>query len=542
MTSTLNNQPVVTNPGTQVNNEGDQIAGLTVTALDPDDNTLSFFAQNLPAGLTINAANGVITGGIAGDAAENSPYTVTVTVTDNGVPPQSATTSFTWVVNPVTSSYTPTDLTVTGLDRAPLLPEFSWQHRDSTDLKAWDVPGDWYGLKVSQILADGSEVPMFHDQPDQTLWMPAELICSGFNCHIAPERELFATGNYQWTVIAYRASGQEITESTSTFTINLGRPQVISDLTIDTSSGMAEMRWTEDPRAAWYYIYIGQQDDPTIAMYPPLAENGWLQKTDAMCQNGTCTFIPPLFVLPNGDYTLYVRTWGPAGYGTGSPFPVEGYSRGYNFSIQGFTPPEALTEVTITELNSGQPTFSWPQIDNATWFNVWVGNFDATTSQWVETYSGWFPINEVCDNGTCTTAPSDLFLGNGQYTVLFDAWGPGGSFASKQVVSDINVQARTPGTAKPVLPNNTSSGILQTFVWQAAPNAEWYHLWVGAGTLDSFTSFAETWISAKDAACTTVCQIELPNYFVAGNYMWAVSTYSPAGMGEWSAISKFTVN
>ena len=90
-----NRPPVLTNPGAQSNAEGNNV-GLQLNASDPDGNVLTFSASSLPLGLNINAATGLISGTIAGDAASSVPLNVTVTVTDNGQPPLSASVSFPW--------------------------------------------------------------------------------------------------------------------------------------------------------------------------------------------------------------------------------------------------------------------------------------------------------------------------------------------------------------------------------------------------------------------------------------------------------------
>ncbi|MCC6175844.1 MAG: putative Ig domain-containing protein [Chloroflexi bacterium] len=88
--------PGVTKPSDQSNVEGDQIS-LQVVASDPDGNTtLSYSAQSLPAGLQINSTTGLISGTIASGAATGSPYTVTVTATDEYNP---VSVSFSWTVN-----------------------------------------------------------------------------------------------------------------------------------------------------------------------------------------------------------------------------------------------------------------------------------------------------------------------------------------------------------------------------------------------------------------------------------------------------------
>ncbi len=93
------NQPPVLAPiADQVDQVGDQIQ-LAMTADDPDDRPqpLAFRAENLPAGLAINAQTGLIAGTLAAGAATNSPHTVHVYLSDGAAEVQQ---SFAWRVEP----------------------------------------------------------------------------------------------------------------------------------------------------------------------------------------------------------------------------------------------------------------------------------------------------------------------------------------------------------------------------------------------------------------------------------------------------------
>ena len=97
ITEPVNNPPIVTNPGAQSSIEGNAVS-LQINATDPESQPLTYGATGLPAGLSINTANGLISGTVATGASSASPYSVTVTVTD-GVNP--VPVNFSWTVNPV---------------------------------------------------------------------------------------------------------------------------------------------------------------------------------------------------------------------------------------------------------------------------------------------------------------------------------------------------------------------------------------------------------------------------------------------------------
>ncbi|HMB89519.1 MAG TPA: putative Ig domain-containing protein, partial [Rhodothermales bacterium] len=103
-----NAPPQVTNPGDQTHEEGDDVM-LQIQATDPDL-PLSYAATGLPPSLSMDANTGEISGTIDSDAADNSPYAVEVTVTDNGG--ADAVITFDWTVtNPPPQVTDPGDQT-----------------------------------------------------------------------------------------------------------------------------------------------------------------------------------------------------------------------------------------------------------------------------------------------------------------------------------------------------------------------------------------------------------------------------------------------
>ena len=97
--TSVNDPPVVTNPGVQANAEGDSVS-LQIDASDVDGPAPTYSAVNLPEGLSINTGSGLISGNIAYHAAFDSPYTAAVTVSDGTA---SIQVNFTWMVTEVAS-------------------------------------------------------------------------------------------------------------------------------------------------------------------------------------------------------------------------------------------------------------------------------------------------------------------------------------------------------------------------------------------------------------------------------------------------------
>ena len=93
----VNLNPILQNPGIQNETEGDSIS-LIINASDPDNDSLTFTADNLPQGLTIDEGNGEITGTIGYQASNGNPHAVEITVTDDGSPQLQDSVNFTWLV------------------------------------------------------------------------------------------------------------------------------------------------------------------------------------------------------------------------------------------------------------------------------------------------------------------------------------------------------------------------------------------------------------------------------------------------------------
>ena len=99
----VNRMPELSNPGPQVVLEEDTLS-FTVSATDPDNDTVTLSASNLPTGATFNPTTGSFNW--TPSLADAGVYTVTITATDNGTPVESATID---VVITVGDNPTPTE-------------------------------------------------------------------------------------------------------------------------------------------------------------------------------------------------------------------------------------------------------------------------------------------------------------------------------------------------------------------------------------------------------------------------------------------------
>lgn len=127
-----NAAPVVTDPGDQSSSEGDAV-NLQIVASDTDGDPLQYSASQLPPGLIIGQANGLITGTIEVGAAAGSPYSVLVTASDGAA---IGSASFVWTIGGGTPPATPTGLNITPTTRGLSL---NWADNAEPDLAGYEV-------------------------------------------------------------------------------------------------------------------------------------------------------------------------------------------------------------------------------------------------------------------------------------------------------------------------------------------------------------------------------------------------------------------
>lgn len=92
----VNQPPFAVTPQPQANGEGDTIA-LQIVGSDPDNEALTYTAQNLPPGLSINQATGLISGQV-GYEAVRTPYVVVIEVNDTDAVSAAYTFDFSWTI------------------------------------------------------------------------------------------------------------------------------------------------------------------------------------------------------------------------------------------------------------------------------------------------------------------------------------------------------------------------------------------------------------------------------------------------------------
>jgi hypothetical protein len=190
-----NSQPQITHPGNQTSDEGSS-PSLQIVASDEDaGQTLTFSQIGLPPDLSIDPVTGLISGTINYDANSGSPYSVTVTVEDNGVPSRNNSTTFSW--------------TVTNINRPPSATDDSLSTSEDTDLNFTAA-----GLLANDTDPDGT-IPALMDIDTVSLAGGVITDLGSGNYRYSPPDNFFGSDSFTYTI-----SDGEVTDS-ATVTIDV---------------------------------------------------------------------------------------------------------------------------------------------------------------------------------------------------------------------------------------------------------------------------------------------------------------------------------
>ncbi len=307
--------------------------------------------------------------------------------------------SDTWIaplINNCNNSPRPTNLRLNGsLTSGTVRPDVLFDRPTLGDGSPAEV--EWYNL----ILVDGASNIIVDS------WFMDTDVCVGDTCTLSFSLGQLPTGLtnglYQVAVRSWAEGVFSEFSETLTFTVDVPAPAVPQGLTFEISTGRPILVLPDDPGTTWLQVYITGTGG--------YVHWWWYEKTG--CSDGVCTM--PLDAHPaNGSYEGYIQTWGPAGYNNGDPSFWNGP---FPFELSLPTPaPATNLNATVTE---GQVTLTWDAVDHATWYYVWVGSPDFTTTSALF----WYTALELGCTTTCALTPT---LNSGSYAWYIQSWGPGG--------------------------------------------------------------------------------------------------------------------
>jgi len=187
----------------------------------------------------------------------------------------------------------------------------------------------------------------------------------------------------------------------------------------NVNSGRPTFLWDASPGASWYNLYVGPPDfSETLAFE-------WYSAVELGCvdPNESCTAIPPLILEDGSSYVWYVLAWGPGGF---SETVDAGYVEGPQFTVDAALAGTPTPIAPTTTQNGSQPTFSWEAVPDASWYRLLLEQLlagdDAITSD------VWYPAEALgcSDDGICETQIDNVYLGDGTYIWLVQAYTPAG--------------------------------------------------------------------------------------------------------------------
>jgi len=265
---------------------------------------------------------------------------------------------------------------------------------------------DWYRVIIT---ADGADTPRY------SKWFPAADICADSTCTIDTGIYLNG-GDYTLSMQTYGPLGWNLGDSAYTtdqaFSVINTAPATPTDLmTVNADTGEPRLTWTGDANATWYQVWLGTTEGLQMRYFK------WSAALDLSCLGGIyCTLNVPDTYLSNGDYSWFVRAYGPAG--------MTGWA-GTTFTVNApvMTAPELESPVDVMLTPGGSPYFTFDQIEGATWVQLTVEVTDGD-----QLLQKWYSREQViCSSGTCFIWPGeDLNLTPNPYTWTLKAYSPAG--------------------------------------------------------------------------------------------------------------------
>jgi len=163
--------------------------------------------------------------------------------------------------------------------------------------------------------------------------------------------------------------------------------------------------WNQVSGSTWYYLWVNGPSGNVIKK--------WYTSAQANCNGSTCS-VKHGTVLSGGSHTWWIQTWNSSGYGpwsaakyfnTTSPMPIPGST--------GLISPSGSGQ-------GNQPTFTWNQVNGATWYYLWVSTNSGTF------YTKWYTSASVnCNGSTCSVKPA-IWLPGGYTRWWIQTWNPSG--------------------------------------------------------------------------------------------------------------------
>ena len=490
-----NNVPAVTNPGAQTGYIG-VAATLAVAGTDADGDSLTWSAQSLPPGISLNTSTGML----SGTPTTPGAFTTTVSASDGWDTTQ---VSFIWnmasAIPAAASSLAPSSSVST------TTPTLSWAA----------VPlVEYYLLSLSD---SGAGSPL------EVWYTPAQAGCATGGTCVVPAPRTLKAGLVTWKVLTWNHFGYGPWSSTVSVIVDLADALVPTPTTSGPSGPIA----TRTPTYAFSLVSGATWYQLSITDALGVVREFWYTPTEA-CSVSSCA-VTPTAAVANGVGNWRVRVWKASGAGAWSAF--------VNFDAEDSVPGQVTLNGPAASVTTSTPTFTWFAMPTASYYLLNVTDRDNIT------YERWYrPADLGCaaGTGTCTASPGIVLkAGTASWKVL--TWN-GSGYGPWSDTRDILIEIADPSAPVPLTlsPTGTIASTNVSYRWTPVATAITYRFSIrnngGAPTYLWFTPAAAGCSTGGD--CVVTPQITLTN----GTAEWQVQAWTNIGYGAWSSIVALTVN
>jgi hypothetical protein len=279
--------------------------------------------------------------------------------------------------------------------------------------------------------------------------------------------------------------------------------------------------WRPEPSSLQYRLWVNDSGGKRVDQVYTASQVG--------CADGVtnCRVTPATQLAPGGGQ-FYVQgqdTGGGGPWGSGMAFTVAGPAG----------PTTAPTPLTPNDtVATSTPTYTWTSVTGATQYDLYVTGTSGVLIQSTTTAG-----TAGCDSGgtgNCSFTPSQsLYDGAAKWWVrAANAQNPG-PWSVGQAFTVAG--SGSPGLITLTSPSGPAGTNNPTYVWQAAPAATEYHLWVQ----DSVAKRVDVVLNAATLCSGATCSYFPNSVLSPGNGRWWVQGKNASGPGPWGGGVVFSV-
>jgi hypothetical protein len=191
-----------------------------------------------------------------------------------------------------------------------------------------------------------------------------------------------------------------------------------------------------------------------------------------------------------------------------------------------------LTSPSGNQGTNYSPSFTWNEVSNATWYELYVSGPSG------KILDKWYEASAICSSGTCTVVSPVTLIG-GDHTWWVRTWNSFG-YGNWSTGMAFNTFVETPPPAVTAFTaplGNIGTDYTPDFTWSAVSNATWYELYVSGPS----GKVLDKWYEASAICSSGTCTVVAPVTLVGGNHTWWVRTWNAAGYGNWSSGMTFSI-